>query len=351
VTTKKNNIMVDYIKIADLFCGMGGFHLGISQACHDHQKTNECVFASDIDKFACQTYDANFSIKPKGDITKIEAEDVPSHDILCGGFPCQSFSSIGKREGFEHATKGTLFFEVCRLLKHHKPRVCFLENVAGLLTHEKGQTFMTIRNTLKELGYHVHYKVFDGADFGTASHRKRVFIVGFIDEGHSQAFTWPEPTHVGRWVGIGSIIEQHDQGYCISKHLQNAYLFKRKDGTDRTDGRPRVVDTTTTTPSNTLVSTYHKIQRLTGTFVKDGATGLRLFSHNECKQMMGFPKEFKMPVSRTQMYRQTGNSVSVPVIKAIASRILTALSIKRTKAAPMEDLRSMEEPSCKKRKL
>jgi DNA (cytosine-5)-methyltransferase 1 len=311
------------VKIVDLFCGMGGFHLGISQACHDHAKTSECVLASDIDKFACQTYEANFYMKPKGDITKIQAEDVPPHDILCGGFPCQSYSSIGKREGFEHATKGTLFFEVCRLLKHHQTQVCFLENVAGLLTHDKGNTFATICQTLKELGYHIHYKVIDGADFGTASHRKRVFIVGFLDVTRAQAFTWPEPTHADNHVGIGSILEQHDEGYGITKHLQNSYLFKRKDGTVRTDGRPRVVDINTTTPANTLVSTYHKIQRLTGTFVKDGKTGLRLFSRRECKLMMGFPRDFKMPVSRTQMYRQTGNSVSVPVIKAIAIQIIS----------------------------
>ena len=328
------------IRFADLFCGMGGFHLGISQACRDHQTTEECVFASDNDTFACKTYMANFGIQPKGDITKIDAEDVPPHDILCGGFPCQSFSSIGKREGFEHATKGTLFFEVCRLLQHHRSPVCFLENVAGLLTHKKGHTFATIRNTLQELGYHIHYKVFDGADFGTASHRKRIFIVGFLDENHSQAFTWPEPTHIGRWVGIGSILEHHDQGYCITKHLQNSYLFKSKDGHDKTDGRPRVVNRQTTDPANTLVSTYHKIQRLTGTFVEDGETGLRLFSHNECKQMMGFPKEFKMPVSRTQMYRQTGNSVSVPVIKAISGQIISALT---------DELQTEERPSKKKK--
>ena len=285
--------MSDSVKIVDLFCGMGGFHLGISQACHKHKKTNECVFASDIDKFACQTYKANFDIQPEGDITKIEAEDVPSHDILCGGFPCQSFSSIGKREGFAHTTKGTLFFEVCRLLKHHQTPVCFLENVAGLLTHNKGDTFATICRTLAELGYHIHYKVFDGADFGTASHRKRIFIVGFLDESRSQAFVWPEPTHANNHVGIGSIIEQHDDGYCITKHLQNSYLFKRKDGTDRTDGRPRVVDKETTTPVNTLVSTYHKIQRLTGTFVKDGKTGLRLFFAQRVQTDDGISQRFQ----------------------------------------------------------
>lgn len=172
------------------------------------------------------------------------------------------------------------------------------------------------------------------------------FVLRFRIERRSQDFAWPEPTHADNHVGIGSIIEQHDDGYCITKHLQNSYLFKRKDGTVRTDGRPRVVDTTTTTPVNTLVSTYHKIQRLTGTFVKDGKTGLRLFSRNECKQMMGFPKEFKMPVSRTQMYRQTGNSVSVPVIKAIASQIIATVN-------PIQEpeVCTEEEHVCKKRKI
>jgi len=303
------------MKFVDLFCGMGGFHLALERAFEKAQ----CVFASDIDKFAKKTYQANFGVLPQGDITKIQAHAIPAHDMLCGGFPCQSFSSIGKREGFEHATKGTLFFDICRILHHHKPAVCFLENVTGLLTHDRGATLQTVLATLRGLGYAVDTHVFDGADFGLPAHRKRIFIVGFSNPKHAAAFQWPVPTHVGRHVGIGSILEDHDDGYCISKHLQKAYLFKKE------DGRPRCVDKTTAVPANTLVSTYHKIQRLTGTFVRDGKTGLRLFSANECKQLMGFPKDFKMPVSRTQMYRQTGNSVSVPVVTAIARKIRLAL--------------------------
>ena len=295
---------------------MGGFHLALERAFKDAT----CVFASDIDKFARKTYEANFGVLPKGDITKIEAGDIPAHDILCGGFPCQSFSSIGKREGFEHATKGTLFFDICRILEHHKPEVCFLENVTGLRTHDKGRTLQTVLDTLAALGYRVGTHVYDGADFGLPAHRKRIFIVGFRSPERAAAFQWPEPTHVGRHVGIGSILEQHDDGYCISEHLQKAYLYKKD------DGRPRVADASTLTPANTLVSTYHKIQRLTGTFVRDGKTGLRLFSANECKQIMGFPIDFKIPVSRTQMYRQTGNSVSVPVVTAIAASIRNAIA-------------------------
>lgn len=284
----------------------------------------ECVFASDIDKFAQKTYAANFGVKPHGDITAISTDDIPAHDLLCGGFPCQSFSSIGKREGFTHATKGPLFFEICRILEAKQTPVCILENVAGLLTHDKGQTFKVVLETLAGLGYHVSYRVYDAADFGLVAHRKRVFMVGFKDASQAAAFQWPMPTHVGKHNGIGSILEHHPTKYCISEHLQNAYLFKKKDGTLRTDGRPRMVDTTTTTPANTLVSTYHKIQRLTGTFVRDGDTGCRLFSENECKVMMGFPQSFRMPVSRTQMYRQTGNSVSVPVVQAIMASVKAA---------------------------
>jgi DNA (cytosine-5)-methyltransferase 1 len=322
-TLKKNKL--NTINFIDLFCGMGGFHLAINQAGKEQKRETTCVFASDIDKFARKTYKSNFNIEPNGDITKIDVTDIPIHNILCGGFPCQSFSSIGKREGFKSDTKGTLFFDVCRILKHHKPSVCFLENVPGLLTHDSGKTFQIIYENLQEIGYNIHHNVFDAADFGLPAHRKRVFIVGFLDKKHWQKFKWPEPTHINNHIGIGTIIEEHDDGYCITKHLQKAYLFGKKNGEKRTDNRPRVVDKNTTEPSNTLVSTYHKIQRLTGTFVKDGKTGLRLFSENECKQMMGFPKEFKMPVSRTQMYRQTGNSVSVPIIKAIVKEILNVL--------------------------
>ena len=296
-------------RFIDLFCGMGGFHLALKTLA-------TCVYACDNDRFACKTYEANFGVSPQGDITAVSAADIPPHDLLCAGFPCQSFSTIGRREGFDHPTKGTLFFDIARILAHHQPAACFLENVKGLLSHDRGQTFAVVRSTLQQLGYHLHVKVLDAADFGLPAHRKRVYIVGF--RAAAVDFTWPTPTHQGNHVGIGPFLEQHDTGYCIYPQTQR-YLFKKD------DGRPRIVTPETTHPANTLVATYHKVQRLTGTFVKDGATGYRLLSSNECKAMLGFPSGFQIPTSRTQMYRQLGNSVAVPVVRAIAQQICRVL--------------------------
>lgn len=297
------------LKFIDLFAGIGG----IRQAFEDNY--TECVFSSEWDKFAQQTYEANYGELPAGDITKIAAEDIPDHDLLLGGFPCQPFSMIGKREGFEHATQGSLFFDILRILKHHKPRAVLLENVQGLLTIQGGETFRVVIESLKEIGYNVSFEVLDSQDFGLAQVRKRVIIVGFREDLGISNFVFPEGQQTK--VPVGTILETspHPEGYSISKHLQDSYLYKKD------DGKPQVIDEDSTIQVKTLVSTYHKIQRLTGTFVKGGETGLRLLSELECKRLMGFEDDFIIPVSRTQMYRQFGNSVAVPVIKAVADRM------------------------------
>ena len=299
----------------DLFAGIGGIRIAFENA------GNRCVFSSEWDQFAQETYLANFNEMPCGDITQIPASQIPNHDILTGGFPCQPFSTIGKREGFEHSTQGTLFFDIVRILKEKKPKAFLLENVPGLRTHDSGNTYRTILSTLKdELGYWMDDQILNAVDFGVPQHRKRIYIVGFSKETsehpHFQ-FTWPEPNK--DVVGIGQYVEDIDEGYTISEHLQKSYLYKKE------DGRPQVIDKDSDFPIKTLVSTYHKIQRLTGTFVRDGKTGLRLLSENECKAIMGFPKEYKIPVSRTQMYRQFGNSVAIPVVSALAHEITCTL--------------------------
>lgn len=259
---------------------------------------------------------------PAGDITQIDAKDIPNHNILIGGFPCQPFSSIGKREGFEHPTQGTLFFDIVRILKEKKPESFLLENVSGLKHHDGGNTLKQIMSTLRnELNYWVDIKELDSADYGVPQHRKRIYIVGFnknISKESNFAFEWPHKQE--KKVGIGQFVESHNDGYCISNHLQKSYIYKKE------DGRPQVIDKNSDIQVKTLCSTYHKIQRLTGTFVKDGKTGLRLLSHNECKAVMGFPKDFKFPVSRTQMYRQMGNSVAIPVVQAIAKEMISVLN-------------------------
>lgn len=301
-------------KFIDLFAGVGGMRIAFENA------GGRCVFSSEWDKDSQKTYQTNFGEIPHGDITKIEAAVIPAFDVLLAGFPCQPFSSMGKRAGFEHETQGTLFYDVLRIIRTKRPISFLLENVVGLLNHDKGNTFRVIVESLNEIDYELHYKVLNSADYGVPQHRKRIYIVGF-DRNKTKGkleFHWPLP--VAEKVGIGQFIESGVTNHSISEHLQKSYIYKLA------DGRPQIVDRDSDIQVKTLVATYHKIQRLTGTFVADGPTGLRLLTAEECKAIMGFPKEFKIPVSRTQMYRQMGNSVAVPVVSSIAIEITTALT-------------------------
>jgi len=296
------------LRFIDLFAGIGGIRKGFED------ENTVAVFSSEWDKFAVATYKANYGDTPHGDITKIDEKDIPEHDVLLAGFPCQPFSNIGKREGFAHATQGTLFFDVLRILKYHMPKMFLLENVSGLLSIQGGKTFETILASLRELGYDVFWDELDAQNFGLPQIRRRVIIVGFHPELKIKSFKLPQGDSTNR-KPIKDILEQNLSGYNISEHLQKSYLFKRD------DGKPQLVDINSNIQVKTLCASYHKIQRLTGTFVLDGPTGVRLFSKLECKRLMGFPDSFDTPVSRTQMYRQFGNSVAVPMIKAVADEM------------------------------
>lgn len=326
-------------RFIDLFAGIGGIRLGFEST-----KMCRCVFSSEWDKDARKTYEANHGPVEAGDITKVDPKSIPDFDILCGGFPCQPFSMIGKREGFEHKTQGTLFFYIANILKVKKPAAFLLENVPGLVSHNDGATLDTIREVLrKDLGYTADFTVLDAADFGVPQHRKRLYIVGFrnglgVDvkgddaaEGRATSsrkrrgaenvsFTFPVGAYRGRHVGFGRFVEKGAEGPSISEHLQKSYIFKKN------DGHPEIVDEHTDFPVKTLCASYHKIQRITGTFVRGGKTGLRLLTESECKAIQGFPKDFVVPVCRTSMYHQFGNSVAVPVIAAIAKQLVAALS-------------------------
>lgn len=298
----------DDFRFIDLFAGVGGMRLAFERA------HGTCVFSSEWDKFSQQTYFANFKETPHGDITQIPERNIPKFDVLVAGFPCQPFSTIGKRQGFSHATQGTMFHEVVRIMRHHKNRAFLLENVPGIQTHDGGRTLEIIEETLTELKYRFDYRVLDAADFGVPQHRSRIYITGYKSrKGGRTELDWPEGNKTHR--PIGPFIESGIQNHSITKHLQKVYLFKKN------DGKPQIVDKSSDFPVKTLVASYHKIQRLTGTFVHDDETGLRLLSQNECKAIMGFNKGFKVPVSRTQMYRQFGNSVAVPVVTVLAKWI------------------------------
>lgn len=317
MNTRPKNIapgeFVADFQFIDLFAGIGGMRLAFESA------GGTCVFSSEWDKDSQKTYQANFGEVPHGDITQISAQDIPNFDVLLAGFPCQPFSSIGQRAGFKHETQGTLFYDVLRIIKAKRPAAFLLENVTGLVTHDKGKTFEIIQKHLKLEGYEIHYQVLDASDFGVPQVRKRIYIVGFDLKRCKKApeFFWPKP--LKNKVGIGKYVEQNVVDRSISKHLQKSYIYKLD------DGRPQIIDKDSDFPVKTLVASYHKIQRLTGTFVKDGPTGLRLLTDNECKAIMGFPRSFKIPVSRTQMYRQMGNSVAVPVVKLVAKEMIATL--------------------------
>lgn len=306
--------MQNKIRFIDLFAGIGGIRLGFE----GQDNNTECVFSSEWDKFAQKTYEANFDQIPAGDITKIKASEIPNFDVLLAGFPCQPFSAIGKREGFKNKAQGTMFFEVLRILKYHMPKAFLLENVQGLLTIQHGETFKTIIELLTKAGYNVQWKLLQASDFGLPQSRRRVIIVGFRSDIDASSFAFP--TGNGKTKYVGNILEDDPEGYSISKHLQKSYLFKKD------DGHPLVVDKNSKCFAKTLNASYHKIQRITGTFVKGGETGLRLFSELECKRLQGFPDDFKVPVSRTQMYRQFGNSVAIPMIETVSSKIKKVLS-------------------------
>ncbi len=311
---------------ADLFAGIGGFRIALESL------DGKCMFSSEWDKYAQITYAANFGDIPHGDITQIYPSTIPDIDILTAGFPCQPFSSIGKREGFDHPTQGTLFYDVVKILKEKKPKAFILENVEGLVTHDGGKTLSIILETLSvsvngqyfflcqsDVRYHVFWSVLDAKDYGVPQVRKRIFIVGISEDISSDIPEFSFPIAHSSKEFIGSYVEENVSGYSISKHLQNSYLFKIN------DGRPELIDQKSRIQVKTLCSTYHKIQRLTGTFVKDGETGIRLLSENECKSIMGYPKSFVVPVSRTQMYRQFGNSVAVPVVHEVAKKLVSCL--------------------------
>lgn len=300
-------------KFIDLFAGIGGTRVAFESV------GGQCVFTSEWDEFCKKTYQANFGEIPYGDITKIDASTIPDFDVLVAGFPCQPFSSIGKRQGFLHATQGTLFYDVLRILIEKKqkeyPKAFLLENVPGLVTHDNGNTFKVILAALYENGYEVFHKILNSKDFGVPQQRKRLYIVGFRKDIFENDLSFEFPKGTDKQKYIADYLENNVEGYSISEHLQKSYLFKKD------DGRPLLVDKKSKVQVKTLVASYHKIQRLTGTFVKDGKTGIRLFSENECKAIMGFSKDFIIPVSRTQMYRQLGNSVAIPVVTAVARQI------------------------------
>jgi DNA (cytosine-5)-methyltransferase 1 len=307
-------------KFIDLFAGIGGMRIAFEKA------GGKCVFTSEWDKYPAKMYEDNFGEKPAGDITKINAADIPKHDILVAGFPCQPFSiagvskklSLGRAHGFEDKTQGTLFFDVARIIAHHRPKMFLLENVKNLKSHDKGNTFRVIMETLRdELGYTVTEKIIDGGLL-VPQHRERIYIVGTLSK---TAFEFPEIKKVE--TTLNDILEpynrKNDQKYTLSDTLwaslqRHAAKHKAKGngfgfGLNQRSGRAR-----------TLSARYYK----DGSEILIAQKNLnpRRLMPLECSRLMGFPEDFKITLSDTRAYKCFGNSVVVPVVEKLAEAMV-----------------------------
>lgn len=303
------------MKVIDLCAGVGGVRLGFDRAFNGI----ECALTAEIDKYAQQTYAANWGgDNLEGDIFAIDENKVPDHDILLAGFPCQAFSKAGLKLGFDDV-RGTVFFEILRIIRAKKPRVLFFENVPELLTHDKGKTFRTIYGLLEAEGYNVFYQRLNTKDFGLPQRRERVFIVCFLDDVF---FSFPVPPRTP--TSVGDILEPDNDQYTISDRAWKGFRERKERNKANGKGFGYQAVTVDSVCTGTITAQYGKdgVQCLV---LQEGKNPRRL-SPRECFRLQGFPDSFIIPESKIQAYKQAGNSVSIPVIEAIAKQIKKALA-------------------------
>ena len=335
-----NNTMNNTIRVVDLFAGVGGIRLGFAQAAKEFGMNTECVFSCEIDDWACKTYRKNFpndNHDPKCDITAVDANKMPDFDVLLAGFPCQAFSIAGKRGGFDD-TRGTLFFDVARIIKEKQPKAFLLENVKGLTNHRSGQTLQVILNTLREdLGYTVFYKVLNAKEYGVAQLRERIYIVGFKNGG--EGFDYPLPLPQEQRKVIRDIIEENpvDARY----YLSTSYLAALKAHKARHQAlghgfgyEVRSLDEVAGTlvcggmgKERNLIVDARQTDLTVRTHIKGeyNKEGLRKMTPLEWERLQGFPDNWTAGIADVHRYKQMGNSVAVPVIQAVSENIIKQL--------------------------
>ncbi|MDH5763626.1 MAG: DNA (cytosine-5-)-methyltransferase [Nitrospinota bacterium] len=308
-------------KFIDLFAGIGGIRLAFEKL------GGHCVFSSEWDRWCKDTYFENFGEVPYGDITKFPASEIPDHDVLTAGFPCQPFSiagvskkkSLGREHGFKDKTQGTLFFNVAQILEIKRPKMFMLENVKNLIGHDKGKTFEIIQGTLKELGYHLFYEVIDAQHY-VPQHRERLFIIGFDKKVFKSKPAFEFPSSPNKNPKLGSILERKvDPKYILSDKLWDYLQGYAKKHRERGNGFGfGLFDGTSV--ARTLSARYYKDG--SEVLIKVPKSNPRRLTPRECARLQGFPDTFKIPVSDTQAYKQFGNSVAVPVVSAVASQMM-----------------------------
>ena len=312
----RNTVMGDKnpFKFIDLFAGIGGFRIPFDNL------GGECVFSSEWDRFSQQTYHANFGKYPEGDITAIPVTDIPYHDILLAGFPCQPFSHAGLKKGFSD-TRGSLFFDILRILNHLHPRIVFLENVKAFKTHDNGLTFKTVTEKLKATGYEVFDKVLNARNFGLPQNRDRIYIVALHKKKVSD-LNFKFPPNLKQKKTVKDILEKTvDEKYTISDRLWMSHQRRRQKHRANGNGFGYSLFDKTSEYTSTISARYYKDG--SEILIKQKGRNPRKLTPREAARLQGFPETFKIPVSDTQSYRQFGNAVPVPVIREIAKSIIT----------------------------
>ena len=292
----------------DLFAGIGGFH----QAAVQHG--GECVFACEIDAHAQHAYKTNYGIVPYGDITTLDAANVPDHDVLFAGFPCQPFSIIGGMHGFED-TRGTLFFDIARILEHKMPSMFVLENVKQFSTHDKGRTLQTVLTTLEKLGYKTNWKVLNALDFGLPQKRERTVIVGFLD--HNVHFAFPIGTGAGN---LNDVLE--NDADIDRKHFASEHILERRFAKHTSLHNPGIWHENKA--GNICSYPYSCALRAGASYNYLLVNGIRRLTPREMLRLQGFPDNFKIVCNDSQTRKQAGNAVPVNVVSAVLGEVLSA---------------------------
>lgn len=300
------------IRFIDLFCGIGGFRYASGRAFKNLGLQGKCVFSSDIDKYAQQAYEANFGERPAGDITKVDASDIPDFDLLFGGFPCQAFSICGLMKGFEDKTRGTLFFDIARIIKEKQPQAFVLENVKNLASHDGGKTLQTILETLRdELGYHVDYRLLNALDFGLPQKRERIIIVG-----SKKPFRMDWDFDVKKKKTLDDILEKN----VDKKHYASPEIVSKRKAMHTAKVYPSIWHENKS--GNISSYPYSCALRAGASYNYLLVNGERRLTPREMLRLQGFPDEFKMVVSDCQTRKQAGNAIPVDMVSMVIERFI-----------------------------
>ncbi len=302
------------LRFVDLFCGIGGFHVAARSVSAKTGLDLRCVFASDIDPECQRTYEANFGLRPVGDIREVAASAVPEHDLLFAGFPCQPFSIIGNRGGFEDV-RGTLFFDIVRILNERRPTAFVLENVKTLIGHDKGRTLARILDALGQLGYYAHYRVLNALDYGLPQKRERVIFVGFREP---LLFLWPQGG--SEQVSLEALLEEEvPSRYYVSERV----MSKRSQHGPGLDGQKLIWHENKSGHISKL--SYSCALRAGASYNYLLVNGVRRLTEREMLRLQGFPDDFVYTGSYSTVKRQAGNAVPVPMIAAVLERVVDTL--------------------------